>query len=178
MKLAFTLLMVLLAFSKCAHVSDASAVLNLNHQELEFNDSCTVFIFLNTECPICQKYQGYFKSLKKIKEQVYYVFPGQQNELVIQAFGDFDSLDRWTLIPDPEYTLSKKMKASVTPEVIVLKNKKVMYQGKLDDRFENIGSSKPFAHVNYVENALNSLRRNERVKIPYTKAVGCFIEPN
>jgi hypothetical protein len=59
-----------------------------------------------------------------------------------------------------------------------MKDNQICYRGLIDDRFTTISALKPKASINYIENALNSLRKNEAIKIPYTKAVGCFIEPN
>ncbi len=150
----------------------------LNGDLKQINDSISVYIFLNTDCPICQKYQGTFKSMDLDKTQVYYVFPGKQNIELIKEFCLFDSINFNEVILDIDYSLSKELKANTTPEAIIRKDNKTYYSGLIDDRFTSIGTSKQIASVNYIENALNSLQKNEAIKIPYTKAVGCFIEPN
>ena len=146
--------------------------------EITLKPDLCVYIFLNTDCPICQKYQGTFKSMDLDKTQVYYVFPGKQNIELIKEFCLFDSIKFNEVILDIDYSLSKELIANTTPEAIIRKDNKTYYSGLIDDRFTSIGTSKPIASVNYIENALNSLQKNEAIKIPYTKAVGCFIEPN
>jgi hypothetical protein len=150
----------------------------LSGDKVTLNSEICVFVFLNTECPICQKYQGTFKSMKLDYTHVFYVFPGVQDKELIKEMCLFDSINFKQVILDLDYRLTKELKANTTPEAIIIKDKKICYKGMIDDRFTSIGASKPIAGVNYIENALNSLQKNEAIKIPYTKAVGCFIEPN
>ena len=150
----------------------------LSGGKIELNSKLSTYIFLNTECPICQKYQGRFKSMKLDNTQVFYVFPGLQDKELIKEMCLFDSINFNKVILDIDYRLTKELKANTTPEAIIIKDKKICYKGMIDDRFTSIGASKPISSVNYIENALNSLQKNEAIKIPYTKAVGCFIEPN
>jgi protein-disulfide isomerase len=150
----------------------------LSGDKIALNSEICVFVFLNTECPICQKYQGTFKSMALDSAQVYYVFPGLQSKEMIKEMCDFDSISFNRVILDSDYRLTKQLKANTTPEAIIRKDNKTYYSGLIDDRFTSIGTSKSSASINYIENALNSLHKNEAIKIPYTKAVGCFIEPN
>ena len=151
---------------------------SLSGEKIELNPQLSVYVFLNTECPICQKYQGSFKSLKLGSTPVYYVFPGIQDKDLIQEMCVFDSMNFKQVILDSDFRLSKQLKANTTPEAMIMKDNQIYYRGLIDDRYSSIGASKPKASINYIENALNSLRKNEAIKIPYTKAVGCFIEPN
>ena len=151
---------------------------NLSGGKIELNSKLSVYVFLNPECPICQKYQGSFKSLKLGSTPVYYVFPGLQDKELIKQMCVFDSINFRQVILDTDYRLTTELKANTTPEAIIVEDKQILYRGMIDDRFTSIGASKPRASVNYIENALNSLQKNEAIKIPYTKAVGCFIEPN
>lgn len=137
-----------------------------------------VLIFINVDCPICQKYQGDFKSMNFDSSPVYYVFPGKQDKQMIKEMCLYDSINYDFVIIDSSFKLTKYLKATVSPQAIIRHNSQIVYQGLIDDRFTSIGTSKPFASINYIENALNSLHKNEAIKIPYTKAVGCFIEPN
>lgn len=150
----------------------------LSGDKIALNSEICVFVFLNTECPICQKYQGTFKSMELDSAQVYYVFPGLQSKEMIKEMCEFDSISFNRVILDSDYRLTKQLKANTTPEAIIRKDNKTYYSGLIDDRFTSIGTSKSSASINYIENALNSLHKNEAIKIPYTKAVGCFIEPN
>jgi len=159
----------------CNHVPSFQT---LSGEKIELNPQLSVYVFLNTECPICQKYQGNFKQLKFSNTSVYYVFPGIQDKELIKEMCVFDSINFKHVILDSDFRLTKQLKATTTPEAIIMKDNQICYRGLIDDRYSSIGASKPKASINYIENALNSLGKNEAIKIPYTKAVGCFIEPN
>lgn len=146
-------------------------------ENLSLPPSCVLF-FLNVDCPICQKYQGQFSSMDLDFSPVYYVFPGQQDKQKIKELCLYDSINYDFVIIDSTFKLTKYFNATVSPQAMIRHNSKIVYQGLIDDRFTSIGTSKPIASINYIENALNSLQKNEAIKIPYTKAVGCFIEPN
>ncbi len=162
-------------FSNC---SNPKSYQTLNGDSIQMNDSLSIYIFLNTECPICQKYQGSFRNMNFHEQSVYYVFAGVQDKNSIVEMCKYDSIDPSKVLIDSEYELTKSLKATVSPEAIIRFKNQIVYTGLIDDRFSVIGASKPFASINYIENALNSLHKNEAIKIPYTKAVGCFIEPN
>jgi len=164
-----------IAFSACTNVPSFQG---LSGEKITLNSNLSVFIFLNTECPICQKYQGEFKSLKLGSTPAYYVFPGIQKKDLIKEMCAFDSINSKQVILDPDFRLTRQLKANTTPEAIIMKDNQICYRGLIDDRFTTISDSKAKASINYLENTLNSLRKNEAIKIPYTKAVGCFIEPN
>lgn len=179
MKFVSVLILLVLAFiSACQEKSKNITCVNLKGNICHIDSSLTVLYFLNTECPICQKYLGTFKQMNHPKAQVYYVFSGVQNKEAIHEMCAYDSISNAAVLLDEKYLLAKAFKAEITPEVIILKHMKTVYKGMIDDRFLSIGTSKSKSSVNYVENALISLNKNEAVKIPYTKAVGCFIEPH
>lgn len=145
---------------------------------LDFNEPIQVFYFLNTDCPICQKYQGVFKTNQTIKGvRFYYVFYGNLDEKNIKEYMNYDSIDISSVILDKEYKLFKKLKPTITPQVIVLQNGNMVYSGKIDDRFESLGAYKEKSTENYVFNTINLLLKNEPIKIHYTHPIGCFIEP-
>lgn len=152
----------------------------LNGSIYQASDDIEVYFFLNTECPICLKYQGEYqnftKPFKKIK--TYYVFFGSDTKENVLEFSKYDSLPLSQVIWDQNYVLYHYLKPEITPQVIILKNKKEVYSGKLDDRFESLGSFKPESVVNYIKNTLVLLLNNEEIKISNTEPVGCFIEPN
>lgn len=156
---------------------------NAYAQEIIVNEQSTVLYFLNTECPICQKYQGSFKSTFQrfgSQFQFYYIFPGQQSEADIKAYCQYDSipLDRVYLDKQSKFSLHD-LNATTTPQVIIIdKNRDLLYTGKIDDRFQSISAHKAKPSINYIEKALISLQKNEPIEISETIPVGCFIEPD
>ncbi len=172
----FNLICICFLCFSCRHSIDFTV---LSGKKIKLQDSTAVFIFLNAECPICRKYQGEFYRLKAQNPQtnIYYVFCGDQKLEDLNVFCDYDSIPASRIVLDKQYELARKLNATVTPQAVIMKGNKTRYLGKIDDRFEKLGSSKPRASINYVNNALFSLSENEAVQIPFTQAVGCFIEP-
>jgi hypothetical protein len=157
----------------CNSASNAP-ITTLAGQSLDADKGIKLFIFINTECPISQKYQGKFSQI--IKSNAYWVFPGKQALQNIKEFIQYDSLKLERCIADNEYQLCKHVGASVTPEAIVVQDAVVQYAGKIDNRFKNLGSNESEPDTNFVENALTSLRNHVPIQIKKNQAIGCFIE--
>jgi len=166
----FFLITVFCSIVSCNYNAEIDSNEALRDELLE--DSISVFIFLNIECPICQKYQGDFK--KYTKYNTHYVFPNDSNKQKIREFLAYDSIDA-NIIYDMALIYPKMLGATTTPQVVITQHKQIVYSGLIDDRFINLGSSRP-PSINYIENTLNSLLKNERPKISSTEAVGCLIE--
>lgn len=153
----------------------------LSTSEITIDSNIIVLYFLNTECPVCQKYAGNLKPVyTKFKGacRFYYVFPGKQTKKDVKSFCEYDSIPAGNIIYDTDYENTKHFGAEITPQVMIFYKKQLVYSGKPDDRFESIASWKPKATINYIGNALISLQRNEPVEITKTDPVGCFIEPD
>jgi thiol-disulfide isomerase/thioredoxin len=150
-----------------------------NGQPFEWSDSTSVFFFLNTECPLCNRLIGRFSFYQKQYPLVkfYYVFYDDDNTESRLSFLRSDSIILSQIIIDSQLQIYNAFKPDVTPQVVVAQNKKILYSGLLDDRFTELGVIQSKIVVDYLSNALNSLMKNEPIKDVQTKAVGCFIEP-
>ncbi|MBL7838385.1 MAG: hypothetical protein JNM67_12770 [Bacteroidetes bacterium] len=158
----------------CVRVPDTKS---LSGQSVELSSGLKVLVFLNGECPVCRKYAGTFKPMLEEKIPILFVFPGNQDTTQIKHLMAYDSVPDSLIITDVNYDISRYFEANVTPQAILTINGKIKYSGKIDDRFEALGSSKPKASIDYIRNALNSLKNHETVEVPFTQAVGCLIEP-
>ncbi|MCC6818741.1 MAG: hypothetical protein IT245_07615 [Bacteroidia bacterium] len=150
----------------------------IDGSDLSMDKNQATYIFLNAECPICRKYAGSWKQLAMDSIKPIFIFPGIQSTAMIQKLMNFDSVESYRIALDPDYILTRHLDATVTPQAIIVDKGKVCYSGKIDDRFESLGSSKTKASVNYIRNALNSLKKNESITVPVTLPVGCVIERN
>jgi hypothetical protein len=54
---------------------------------------------------------------------------------------------------------------------------RLVYRGRIDDRFAALGKSRPVARTRDVEDVLAALARGEAVPTRTTTAVGCAIVP-
>ncbi len=139
--------------------------------------SATFFIL--SDCPIASGYApeigriiSQYKS-KGILFSIVYVDSMLTSSAAIahgKAFGY-----TCTLVLDSTHTLAKAAGATVSPEIIVVRNEIVEYRGRIDDRAVEIGKIRPRATRHDLRLALDALLAGKPVLVPRAKAVGCFI---
>ena len=77
---------------------------------------------------------------------------------------------------DRDHTLVKMAGATITPEAVVLDaRQRVVYRGRIDDRFVELGRERPAATRRDLRNALTAALAGKPVSPAKTQAVGCFI---
>src|SRR5262249_31775449 len=77
---------------------------------------------------------------------------------------------------DPNHVLVKRAQAVVTPEAAVFdKAGALVYHGRIDDRYVNIGLERPAPTVHDLADALAATLRGAPVRQAATTAVGCYI---
>ena len=70
----------------------------------------------------------------------------------------------------------KATKVTVAPEVAVLDGvNRVLYRGRVDDRFVDFGKERMAPTSHDLENALTAIVAGKPVAVPQTRAVGCFL---
>jgi peroxiredoxin len=150
------------------------------HYEDFKKNKATAIIFIDIDCPICQKYTKTINELQAKFEQkgitFLAIYPTQKpdNQKVIDFLEKYNF--KMKLIFDTKRQIVKKFHASTTPEVFLLDSKlKTQYQGAIDDWFYEIGKNKREPTIFYLENALNEFLMGEKIKVSKTKAVGCLI---
>ncbi len=146
------------------------------------NDSITVYIFLSETCPICQSQTLQLRELHNAysKQGIEFVglFPNitMSNEASIRKFGKKYDLD-FKLMLDKNQKMKKQLSATHTPHIFVVRkaDNKVLYSGKLDNSFENIGRRRQVITEHFLRDALENILHNKHVSPAKTDAVGCFI---
>jgi hypothetical protein len=77
---------------------------------------------------------------------------------------------------DEEQKIYPQFGATKTPHTFLLhktnKGNEVVYIGAIDDNYKDSNLVK----IKYVENAINSLIREEQIKVKETRAIGCTIK--
>lgn len=147
-----------------------------------FSDSIEVIVFLSETCPICRQSTKSLNMLAEKFNKQGIVFKGVfPNSYISTAdtrkiFAKKYKIN-FSLIPDPGYKITDALQASVTPEVFIrhMYTGKVVYQGKIDNMFEEVGKRRQVVTEYYVEDALNKLLQGKKPAIAYTDAIGCFI---
>jgi hypothetical protein len=77
---------------------------------------------------------------------------------------------------DPRQELAKVAGATITPEAAVFDARgRVMYRGRIDDRYVSLGVERPAATRRDLDEALTDIIAGKAPREAATQAVGCFI---
>lgn len=138
-----------------------------------------VLIFLDTECPICQKTTRRVQELAdQYANQVQFeaVYPTETTTLAdVKAFERTFKLT----IPrrlDPAHKLVKQYDATTTPEVILLsETNKILYRGSVDDQFYRLGRYRLAPTAFYLKDAIEATLAGKPISVKQTTPTGCLI---
>jgi peroxiredoxin len=156
------------------------SVSSFSHRTPAAATPLTVYIFLSETCPICQSYTLTLKTLytKYNAHSVKFigVFPNYySNEKSLAEFKKKYAVP-FALITDKNGTLSKRLKAGITPEVFVEDDKKnILYSGRIDDSFYAPGKRRTVIRSNDLDEALAAITSGKKAAQLKTQAVGCII---
>lgn len=141
---------------------------------------CTVWLFLDPECPICQSYTLTLRKMHETYADRGVRFQGVYMSPVIKK-REIKNFHKKYNIPfpgeiDKEYNLAKRWDATVTPEVVVTSPiGQVLYQGAIDNWYYALGKNRPEPTENYLKEALDAFLAGKPVKTKRTEAVGCLM---
>ena len=137
-----------------------------------------VLVFTTTDCPISNRYAPEINRLAaKFSDRVQFVlvYPvAADSPDVIRAhqrkFGY--SLES---IRDSKHELVKQTGVTVTPEVAVMAGARMVYRGRIDDRYIALGKDRIRPTRHDLEDALTAVLANKPVAQKETPAIGCFL---
>lgn len=149
--------------------------------ESAISGKVAVFLMLSPECPLCQSYSLTIRKLYEAFAQkgviMIGIIPGRDySNLEIAEY-----VKKYKLpIPvykDPDMLMVKYFKATITPEVFVVNERKqVVYSGRIDNWAYELGKKRKVITEHNLRDALDQVLHQQPVKVRYTKAVGCYIE--
>ncbi|RPI22244.1 MAG: hypothetical protein EHM61_22740 [Acidobacteria bacterium] len=143
----------------------------------------SVFIFTRTDCPISNRYAPELRRLysKFAGRRIAFwlVYPGHK----VSPAGIQAHLKEYAYplpaLQDPDHRLVKLTGVRVTPEVAVFAGSgakaHLVYHGRIDDRFEDFGKSRPTATRHELEDVLQAILDGSPIATSEAPAVGCFI---
>jgi hypothetical protein len=140
-----------------------------------------VYIFTSTDCPISNRYAPDVQRLARTFGPKGVVF-----RLVYPGHADGDAAIRTHLqafayqgvteaVRDPQLALVKHTGATITPEAVVVVKGEVVYRGRIDDRYVELGVERAAAATHDLADALTAAVAGKPVARRVTQAVGCFI---
>lgn len=143
----------------------------------------TVFLFARTDCPISNRYAPEVRRLHQkfashgVTFWLVYPDPDESPDTIrkhLRAYGyPFGALR------DPQHAFTKLTGATVTPEVAVFApghaDARLIYRGRIDDRYVEFGKIRPAPTRRDLEWALEAILVGKAVASATLPAIGCRI---
>lgn len=141
-------------------------------------DRPTVYVFTTTDCPISNRYAPEIQRLAakfgdKTKFVLVYPVPSDSPDIIRAHHQKFGYSIEY--IRDAGQTLLKQTGVTVTPEVAVMRGSLVLYRGRIDDRYVELGKERPKPTTHDLEDALGAAIAGRRIAVKETRAVGCIL---
>jgi peroxiredoxin len=156
-------------------LSDARGVA---HTDREVREApLTVFVFLATDCPICNRSIPDLNALaaRYAGKVRFFGVSGEGAEVVAKHDDEF-RLGFPTLL-DPKRELTRALRATTNPTMVVVSpSLEVVYRGRLDDRVVDFGKERSRPRREDLRLALDEALTGKPVTIPETPSIGCSIE--
>lgn len=139
-----------------------------------------VLVFTRTDCPISNRFAPEIGRLyeafhpRSVEFYLVYVDPHEKPEAIRHHLAEY----RYPCpaLRDPGHLLVSLCQATTTPEAVVFdQGHKILYQGRINDLYVDLGSSRPQATTNDLADAIEATLAGQPVANPRTKPVGCVI---
>jgi len=141
--------------------------------------SVMVFLFLSADCPLCRSYSVILNRLYRRfgAQAVFYgMIPGRADpDSSVLAFAQKYHL-LFPLYRDGDFSVTKRLHASITPQAIVLDGQgRLIYSGLIDDQVTGLGMQRAQSNRHYLEDALSAQIAGQRPLTSRTTPIGCLI---
>ena len=144
------------------------------------SETSNVFVFILNDCPISNQYQPKLSRLasqfgtKQIRFHFIHADPQTTPPLARKHATDFH-IDS-PIYLDPQHHLVKRLKATMTPEVVVLdRHNELVYQGRIDNLYFKLGRKRFKATEHNLKDTLQAIVDGTPIPTARTKAIGCYI---
>jgi hypothetical protein len=140
-----------------------------------------VFLFTSTDCPISNRYAPEVRRIaetfasKGVVVRLVYPNPSEDTPAIREHMSAFSYAGVVEAVRDPDHALVKYVGATVTPEAAVYAGGRIVYRGRIDDRYVDLGVERPKATRRDLAEAIADVMAGKAVAQPSTRAVGCFI---
>jgi hypothetical protein len=139
-----------------------------------------VCLFTRTDCPVSNSYapevRRIYEKFSPREVRFYLVYPdGDESAQVIEKHLNEYSYP-CAALRDPKHELVKLAGAKITPEAAVFDTSgKLLYRGRIDDRYVDFGKMRAAPTVKDLEQALEAILAGKPAPAAGGPAVGCFI---
>jgi len=139
-----------------------------------------VFVFVESECPLAQKYLPVLDRLERGYRdkgvQFVAVNSGPHDTIVVMAAQAVEFGVEFPFVKDADCRVADALGVSRTPEVAVLDGKRVLrYRGRIDDQYRPGGQRKEPTRHDLVD-AIDAVLAGKPVEVATTPIDGCLIQ--
>lgn len=171
---------VLVAFSAAAL---ARGPIDLHGKPIDPFASATpakVLLFVRTDCPISNRYAPELRRIaseftaRRVEFWLVYSDPAES------LAGIETQIVQYKLpgkpLRDADHKLATRSEATVSPQAAVFDGSgRLVYTGRIDDRFVDFGKARPAATTHDLESAITAVLSGKPVKFTKTRAIGCYL---
>lgn len=137
-----------------------------------------VLVFTTTDCPISNRYAPEIQRLAaKFADQATFVLVYPVATDSPERIREHRKKFGFSLasIRDTAQKLVRQTGVTVTPEVAVMAGERIVYRGRIDDRYVDLGRERPGPTQRDLENVLSALVAGTPIAVGETRAVGCLL---
>jgi thioredoxin-related protein len=170
---------ILLLTCVTLHAAAAVSTDTLPGVHLSGRQQYFVVVFLSPECPLSQNYTSVLNKLSdSYNEQIafYGIIPGKSYTAEdMEKFHEEYHIG-FTLARDTLFRLTRKLKATTTPEAFLLDGRgSILYEGLIDNWAVSLGVQRTVTTEHYLQAAIDASLHHLPIAIRQTRPVGCLI---
>jgi thiol-disulfide isomerase/thioredoxin len=137
-----------------------------------------VLVFVRTDCPLSNRYAPTIQRISAAhagKAAFWLVYPSKSETAEAIRKHEHAYSYKIPALRDPQHALVKESQVQITPEVAVFDAGKLIYHGRIDNLYEDIGRVRSAATTHELEDAISAALAGKSVAADTTHAVGCYI---
>lgn len=138
-----------------------------------------VLVFTSHECPIANAYAPTLRTLaaawqaQPVRLFLVHVDPDLAVATATRHARNYELPG--TILLDPRHQLAAALGVTRTPEAVVLNGAGLVYRGRIDDQWRELGARQSEASVHDLRVAVATALEGRVVSPPYPQAVGCLL---
>ena len=143
-------------------------------------EKAVVLLFIRSDCPISNRYapelQRLYKEYSSRGVEFHLVYP--ESGLTTTAMEAHRKEYGYTIpaLLDGRHQFVNRAGARITPEAAVFIQGKLIYLGRIDDLYADLGKARREAQHHDLEEVLSAVAAGKSIQPHETKAIGCAIE--
>src|SRR4051812_27316033 len=140
-----------------------------------------VFLFTSTDCPISNRYAPELRRIadafvsKGVVFRLVYPSAAEDASAIREHIAAYAYSGAFDAVRDPKQSLVKYTGATITPEAAVVVGGRVVYRGRIDDRFVDLGRERSAPTRRDLFDALTAIVQGKPAPHATTQAIGCYI---